>query len=545
MRWVSTMALVAALLVGICVTTAMGQTGTSQTGTSQTSTSQTGSARSGTAQDASPEDRPTPAAGAQLSPNPDLPLAGPVDPATYLLGPGDVLQLQMWGRLSRSAMLTVGPEGYVLAPGSGSINVQGRTLAAVRDEVLGRLRAQFSGVSMDFRLARPRAFRVYLTGQVSNPSPVLASGASRVGDILMPGVLLGNGSLRRIEVKHTDGSSEFADLDLLLRTGNTSMNPWLRDGDVINVPVATEFIWALGAVARPGTFELGPHDSLRTLFRLAGEPVPSADANRALLIRWRHPFEAESLWFSLDEVYQGKTNPALREGDRLYVYHLPQYHLQKEATIQGEIARPGVYPIAEGRHRISDLVAAAGGFVGIADLAAIRVFHSWRAADTDPEFERLIKLSRNELTDTEYEILRSKLAARREDFRVDWSRLRQAPELDILLRGGDVVRVDPLITSVRIDGEVRRPGIVEFEPRRTIQAYVALAGGFSERAARGKIRITRSVTGQSLRARDVPSIAPGDLIWVPERSDVSIWEHLQTLVAVAAQVATIVIVARR
>ncbi|MEK7330794.1 MAG: SLBB domain-containing protein, partial [Candidatus Eisenbacteria bacterium] len=350
---------------------------------------------------------------------------------------------------------------------------------------------------------------------------------------------------RRIEIKHTDGSHEFADLDLFLRTGNALLNPWLRDGDIINVPVATEFIWAQGAVARPGRFELGPRDSLLTLFRLAGDPVPSADANHALLIRWRHPFEAESLWFGLGEVYERTTNPELRDGDRLYVYYIPKYHLQNEARIVGEIARPGVYPIVEGRHRLSDLVSAAGSFLGTADLATIRVFHSTRAAGGDPELARLIKLSRAEMTDTEYEILRAKLAARREDFRVDWFRLQQAPELDILLRGGDVVRVDPLITSVRVEGEVRRPGIIEFEPRRTIREYISLAGGYSERAARGKVRVTRSVTGQSLRARDVQAVAPGDLIWVPERPDVTVWQHLKTLITVAAQVATLIIVVRR
>jgi protein involved in polysaccharide export with SLBB domain len=474
-----------------------------------------------------------------------LTLAGVVDPNVYRVGAGDLIQVHMWGRASRSWIMEVGPEGVLMLPGSGALPVAGRALTAVRQDVLDRLRAQFRGVSIDMRLMRPRAFFVYLTGQVRQPGPALANGASRVGDILNAGALLENASQRRIEIKHTDGSQEFADLDLFLRTGDASLNPWLRDGDVINVPVATEFIWAQGAVARAGRFELGPRDSLLTLFRMAGDPVPSADAGRALLIRWRHPFEAESLWFGLGEVYGRTTNPELREGDRLYVYFIPQYHRQHEATILGEIARPGVYPIVEGRHRLSDLVSAAGSFLGTADLATIRVFHSTRGAEADPELDRLIKLPRTEMTDTEYEILRAKLAARREDFRVDWFRLQQAPELDILLRGGDVVRVDQLIASVRVEGEVRRPGIVEFEPRRTLREYVTLAGGYSERAARGKVRITRSVTGQSLRARDVQAVAPGDLIWVPERPDATVWQHLQSLITVAAQVATLIIVVRR
>jgi protein involved in polysaccharide export with SLBB domain len=149
------------------------------------------------------------------------------------------------------------------------------------------------------------------------------------------------------------------------------------------------------------------------------------------------------------------------------------------------------------------------------------------------------------MTDTEYEILRARLAARREDFRVDWFRLEQSPELDVLLRDGDVIRVDPLIASVRVEGEVRRPGIVEYEPRRSVRAYIELAGGLSDRAAGSKVRVTRAVTGQSLRAKDVPSVAPGDLIWVPERPDVTFWQHLQTLITVAAQVATVVIAVRR
>jgi protein involved in polysaccharide export with SLBB domain len=190
-------------------------------------------------------------------------------------------------------------------------------------------------------------------------------------------------------------------------------------------------------------------------------------------------------------------------------------------------------------------VRAANGFLARADLSTIRVLRAARSTEADPELERLVRLARAEMTDTEYEILRAKLAARREDYRVDWFRLEQAPELDILLRDGDVVRADPLIASVRVEGEVLRPGIVDFEPRRSVSAYIKLAGGYSNRAAGSKVRITRSVTGQSLRAKDVQEVAPGDLIWVPERADVTFWGHLQTLVTVAAQVATVVIAVRR
>src|SRR5262249_4431051 len=147
----------------------------------------------------------------------------------------------------------------------------------------------------------------------------------------------------------------------------------LRDGDIIKVPVAVEWVWAQGALGRAGQFELGLRDSLITLFRLAGDPIPAAEVERALLVRWPDPFKPDSVWLRLDGVYARRTNPVLRDGDRLYVYYLPQYHLQHEAFIYGEVEKPGVYPINEGQHRLSDIVTAAGGFLPTADLTAIRV----------------------------------------------------------------------------------------------------------------------------------------------------------------------------
>jgi len=473
-------------------------------------------------------------------------LSGPIDPDVYRVGPGDVMVLQLWGKVSRSMLLEVGPEGTILLPGAGTYSVAGATLSEVRHEVLTRMGHEFRGVNMDLRLVKPRTFRIYMTGEVKQAGPTAITAGSRVTDALLSGALQDDASRRRIEVLHTDGQREIADLDLFRLTGATSANPWLRDGDVINVPVMTDYLYADGAVARPGRYELGPTDSLLTLFRLAGDPAPAADAERALLVRWRQPFQAESLWFRLDQVYSRQVNPPLREGDRLYVYYIPQYHLQHEATILGEVARPGVYPILEGRHRISDLVAAAGGFLPAADLSAIRVQRRGaNAGEHDPELERLLRLSRRDLTASEYEVLRAKLANQREDYRVDWARLlANKDQLDLLLRDGDVVRVERLVSSIRVDGEVARPGIVQYVKGLSVDDYVRQAGGFTTRAWQSKIRVSRAVTGQTLPAQNVPHLDPGDLIWIPEKPDKTLWDNASALLTALAQLATVVIAVR-
>jgi len=469
-------------------------------------------------------------------------LSGAIDPKEYIVGPGDVLLLLMWGRVSRSITLEIGPEGVILLPGAGTFRVDGMTLAAVQAQVIERMKREFRGVNMDLRLVRPRQFRVYLTGQVKETGPQAVRGGSRLTDALTPSMLLDNGSRRRIDVLHKDGTREVADLDLFDRTGVTSANPYVRDGDVINVPVITDFLYADGAVARPGRYELGPNDSLLTLFRLAGDPLPAADAERALLIRWRQPFQPESLWFRLDEVYSRRANPVLREGDRLYVYFIPQYHLQHEATILGEVARPGVYPILEGRHKLSDIVSSAGGFLPGADLSAIRVQRRTPAGQKDPDLDRMLRLSRNEMSPSEYAALQTKLANLKEEYRVDWNRLMAAKDdLDLLLRDGDVVRVERLVSSVRIDGEVNRPGLLQYEQGQTVEDYVRQAGGYTNRAWKSKVRVSRSVTGQTLYGKNVKTLDPGDLVWVPEKPERDLGRNIAAVLIALAQVATIVI----
>jgi protein involved in polysaccharide export with SLBB domain len=181
-----------------------------------------------------------------------------------------------------------------------------------------------------------------------------------------------------------------------------------------------------------------------------------------------------------------------------------------------------------------------------ADLGSVRVFRSNpQVTGTDPEIERLAGLGRREMTASEYEALRARVAAGRPDFRVDWNRVKPGGDLDLALRPGDIVRVDPVGASVRVEGEVRLPGLVRYEPGRRFSDYVQLAGGYSERADRGKVRIKRAVTGQTILARDVAALQPGDLVWVPERAESTAWQNMQSLLLVVAQVATFIVAVRR
>ncbi|MFC4348520.1 polysaccharide biosynthesis/export family protein [Kordiimonas lipolytica] len=68
-------------------------------------------------------------------------------------------------------------------------------------------------------------------------------------------------------------------------------------------------------------------------------------------------------------------------------------------------------------------------------------------------------------------------------------------------------------------GEVKKPGSYPFVNGMTILNAVALASGFTYRAAKKKITITRKVDGieQDIEVTDATLVLPGDIITVPER----------------------------
>ena len=474
---------------------------------------------------------------------PSIVQAGPVDPERYVLGPGDVLELALWGRLSRSITLAVSPEGTIFLPGSGPLEVTGRTLAWSRQRILRSVVESFRGVRADVRLVKLRTFKVYLFGQVRAPGALVATSVARASEVVSVGGLADGGSRRNIEIRRRDGSRLRLDLDLLAVTGRQELDPTLVDGDVILVPKATEYVTVSGAVASPFRYEFARDDSLSTLLQLGGGLLPSAAPDQALMIRFVTPSQRESVWVDLRPgTGESGTNFPLRDGDRLFVQYRSDYHVLPAVGVYGEIQRPGEYPIVLGQDRLSDLIRWAGGFRPLANRSAIHLLRETVAeGERDPEFDRLVRLSRSDMTESEYAKFQTKLAERKNSFRVDWARIqKESADIDPLLQGNDVVRVDQLVPTVRIEGEVKRPGFVDYAPGRSLNEYIALSGGFTDHAARNSIRVSRSFSGQVIPARSLAVIQPGDFVWVPERKDVDAWAVFRDAVAVAGQVAVLV-----
>ena len=462
------------------------------------------------------------AAGA-LAHSPARAQAGAVDPLSYVLGPGDGLTLHLVGPLSDDITFDVGPDGRSYLRDLGTVSLAGLTLERARSVLAQRVSAHYRGVRAEITLDRVRAMTVYLTGEVKGAGPLTVAGGSRLPDALSDTMFTPAASRRNIVIRHRDGTALTADLGRFSLTGVEATPSWLRDGDVIVVPKASSFVGAFGGVVRESRLELGPDDSLSILLDLVGGPAPAALRDRALFTHWSADGHRDSTWITLGDITSGRINPRLHDGDNLFVFYQPEFHETQRVFVLGQVLRAGQYPIVAGQTRLSDVIRAAGGFAPDPDLASIRLIRRRPVkTENDAEFSRLALLSRDEMTESEYASFRSRLAALTPDFRIDWNRVLQGnKELDPLLADGDFVQVDRISRTVRVDGQVRYPGVFEFTPGTQAREYIRLAGGFTNRSSRRKVRVTRAANGQSVLAQNVETLAPGDFIWVPENSDAS------------------------
>ena len=471
-------------------------------------------------------------------------LSGPVDATTYRLGPGDVLSLEFAGRAFGSHILVLDSEGKVRAPSIGIVSLSGLTLAEGRTRLLKALKPYFPGATLDLRLIQPRTFRVYVLGEVEKPSLVQVIGSGRTMEaILLAGGVRPEGSSRNIALLRGQGENISADLERFRWTGDLEANPLLQDGDRIVVPRKASQISVYGAVSRPGTMEYRPMDSLSAAVRLAGDALPEARTDSVLIVRFRGPSTLDSLFVDFEAIRQGRaTDVALQADDRIFLRSVPEWRRARQVVVRGEVQYQGVYAIDEGKSRISDLIRWAGGLTARASRKAILLERFSKPQGTDLEFERLSRLSRGEMTNSEYQTFRSKLALRQSAYLVDYSTgSPMPPAADVLLRDGDQIEVPRLELAVRVDGSVLRPGLVAYAGPRRVSEYIEMAGGTTRRANESDARLTRASTGTTQLARDVKLVEPGDFIWVPEKKDASFWGVVKDVFAVAGQVATIVI----
>ncbi len=285
-----------------------------------------------------------------FAPATDVPV--PVD---YVIGPGDRIDVQLFGSINKTYTLSVGRDGQVNFPELGPISVSGQTFADMRKSLEERIAAQMIGVRVSVSMGETRSIRIFVLGEAERPGSYSVSGLSTITNALFAsGGVKPIGSLRNIQLKRQGSVVGTIDLyDLLLR-GDTSNDMRLLPGDVIFIPPVGMTVGVSGEVYRPGIYELKGPAAAKELLYLAGGLTPKADPQLARLERIDEQRQRIVLDLNLTAM-AGRERP-LRSGDRLNVPAIRGV-LEGAVALEGHVYRPGRFQYHEGL-RLSDVLGS-------------------------------------------------------------------------------------------------------------------------------------------------------------------------------------------
>ncbi len=312
-----------------------------------------------------------------------------------------------------------------------------------------------------------------------------------------------------------------------------------------------------GQVARPGAYPYAANSTVEDLIFQAGGLLEGASTARVDISRRIVDHSATEATNQLAQEFTVSIENGLAVGkgkgfrlkpyDRVEVRRSPGYAPQETVAIDGEVLFAGTYTLRKRNERLSEFVTRAGGLI---DGAYIKGAHLSR------------RLSESELA-ARKEALRLAMSNNSENMgdsiaidKIDLSNMynvginlekalaNPGSDYDLVLMPGDSLYVPEKQSTVKISGDVMFPNAVIYEPGKKLSHYINQAGGYGQRAKKGKAFIVY-MNGTVARAKRNTPIEPGCHIIVPSKpqNGGTDWSKILTLttgfMSVATMVATI------
>ena len=191
----------------------------------------------------SPEYKPT-------TPEIVIPLEGKIDRSSYYLGPGDEMDVSIWGaEFYESFHLFVSAEGRLLVPPVGPLEVDGMSLDEAESYLTRQISKYYSEARISLTLINPRTFRVFAVGAIKKPGIYFMTAVDRVGGLLVEaeGIRSG-GSQRRVRLLDRDRHLiKTVDMIRYRMQGTLEENPTLVDGCIVEVPPVENYVILRGS----------------------------------------------------------------------------------------------------------------------------------------------------------------------------------------------------------------------------------------------------------------------------------------------------------
>lgn len=406
-----------------------------------------------------------------ISFEPDLRIA---TPKNYQLGPDDELNVDIFGNALDSYKMKVSPEGTVRILNLSPIYVNGLTIEAASERIIGRLRQLYqglnspgSGVSAQVTLGNVRSIKVTITGEATKPGTYTVSSLATVFNALyLAGGPSENGSYRNIKVIRDNKVVRVLDLYDFLLKADQKDNIRLHDQDIIRIADYTTRVEIEGEVKRPYIFEVEKEETLHDVLRFAGGFTDNAYTFTIGLKRHTAK-ELKLLNITQEEV----ATFIPKRGDKFMVGTILNRY-ENRVTITGAVFRPGEYAIESGVTTVKELIKKAEGVKEDAFLN--RVILTRLTETNEPEL----------ITFNALQLLKGEIQ-------------------DIPLKREDVISISSIMELkekhfVSIQGEVNKEGQYAFIEGMTVSDLILMAKGFKDGASVSRLELSRRIKDDTL-----------------------------------------------
>jgi polysaccharide export outer membrane protein len=163
-----------------------------------------------------------------------------IDPASYVIGPEDVLSIVVWKNETLTRTMPVRPDGLISLPLLHDVQAAGLTPVQLRDHISQKLTEFMPAPEVSVIVTDVKSFKVSVMGEVVRPGRFELKSQTTVLDIVaLAGGFTPFASRTKIVILRSDGKKMVRipfNYNRVIATGGEDENFFLQPNDILLVP---------------------------------------------------------------------------------------------------------------------------------------------------------------------------------------------------------------------------------------------------------------------------------------------------------------------
>jgi len=477
-------------------------------------------------------------------------------PETYILGPGDQISILIWGKSQENASFTISKAGDIQPDRMPRINLKGLSYEKARSLLRSRYSEYYNFRKEDFEVTidYSRTITVNIMGEaIMSGSYNVPATNTAFNALVASGGPSDIGSVRNIKLMHPDGSSQQLDVYEFLLDPSIIKDYFLQNNDFIFIPIADKKVTIEGAVRRPFMYEMLPGEGLKKLILFAGGLTEDAYKRNIQVTRYKSDQEV-IIDVDYGSILNGASDFTLEKGDRVFVKNIEREY-DNFIEVVGAVEYPGQFELEKGMKVSQVLTKAKLLNTARTDLAFllrknldgstkwIKIDVNNITAENDISLDiedRIIVYDQSRFKDEESFVISG--AVRQPGTQPIGSDKNITVRDAMVLAGGvlpegtdfayifrknpknandqEYIRVefddedqtivepyDSIVvfnikqflqeTTVRVEGAIKEPMTIPFDPTLSLQDAITLAGGLKLEAAKSRVDVSRVIISEN------------------------------------------------